>query len=107
MTSRVLVVDDEEASRFSIRKALEAAGYTVEAAADSNEALRLQESFDPDVIVTDINMPGTDGIEFIRELRSKPAPPPVIVVTAYHTYDMAVQSLRHGGWTISPSPSTS
>ena len=96
MTSRVLVVDDEEASRFSIQRALETAGYTVEAAADSNEALRLQESFDPDVIVTDINMPGTDGIEFIRELRSKPVPPPVIVVTAYHTYDMAIQSLRHG-----------
>src|SRR5437867_3775705 len=96
MTSRVLVVDDEEAYRFSICKALEAGGYTVEATADSNEALRLQESFDPDVIVTDINMPGTDGIEFIRELRSKPVPPPVIVVTAYHTYDMAIQSLRHG-----------
>src|SRR5438093_1791938 len=96
MTSRVLVVDDEEASRFSIQRALETAGYTVKAAADSNEALSLQESFDPDVIVTDINMPGTDGIEFIRELRSKPVPPPVIVVTAYHTYDMAIQSLRHG-----------
>ncbi len=96
MTSRILVVDDEEAARLSISKALEAAGYTVEAAANALDALRLQESFDPDVIVTDINMPEMDGIEFIREIRRKPTAPPVIVVTAYHTYDMAVQSLRHG-----------
>jgi len=93
---RVLVVDDEEAARYSIGKALEAAGYAVEVASTAGEALKIQESFNPDVILTDISMPEMNGIQFIQQLRARPLPPPVIVVTASHTYDIAVQSLRQG-----------
>ena len=74
---RVLVVDDEEAARYSIGKALEAAGYAVEVASTAGEALKIQESFNPDVILTDISMPEMNGIQFIQQLRARPLPPPV------------------------------
>ena len=96
MAPRVLVVDDEEASRYSMQKALESVGYEVAIACDGVQALELQGTFNPDVVVTDVNMPEMDGITFLQKLQSMPSPPPVIVVTAYNTTAMAVRSLRKG-----------
>ena len=96
MAPRVLVVDDEEASRYSMQKALETAGYEVAVACDGLQALELHGTFNPDVVVTDVNMPEMDGITFLQKLQSMPSPPPVIVVTAYNTTAMAVRSLKKG-----------
>ena len=96
MVHRVLIVDDDEASRQTVREALKDLGYEVALAANGREALETQQSFDPDVIVSDLNMPEMDGMSFLRELKSRPGSPPVIIVTGHSTHDLAVQSLRDG-----------
>ena len=67
----ILVIDDEHDTRESLRIILEAAGYRVRTARDGSEGLRLQEAEPADAIVTDIFMPVTDGLETIREVRSR------------------------------------
>jgi two-component system KDP operon response regulator KdpE len=67
---RVLVVDDEEQIRRAVGRALAARDYTVEMAADGEEALAVARTFDPDLIVLDLNMPRRDGLSFTREIRT-------------------------------------
>jgi CheY-like chemotaxis protein len=67
----ILVVDDERDTRESLRIILEAAGYRVRTARDGSEGLRLQQSDPADAVITDIFMPVADGLETIREIRSR------------------------------------
>ncbi len=78
--SRILVVDDEAAIRKVVRDALEKAGYTVETAIDGDEASRLLEDGEFDLVVTDLNMPNLDGLELVRHMRRKTLVP-VLVLT--------------------------
>ena len=96
MAYRILIVDDDEAARQTVRDALNGIGYEVALAANGRDALEIQPSFNPDVIVSDVNMPEMDGITFLRELKNRPESPPVIMITAHSTHDLAVQSLREG-----------
>ena len=96
MAYRILIVDDDEAARQTVREALNGMGYEVALAANGRDALEIQPSFNPDVIVSDVNMPEMDGITFLRELKNRPESPPVIMITAHSTHDLAVQSLREG-----------
>jgi PAS domain S-box-containing protein len=104
MAPRILIVDDEEAARHSIRRALEAAGYEVTPASSAREALAVQASFEPVVVLTDINMPDMDGISLLHEIRAVPNPPPVIVITAYSDQALAVRSLREGAFDYLTKP---
>jgi two-component system, OmpR family, KDP operon response regulator KdpE len=67
---RVLVVDDEEQIRLAVGRALKAREYVVELVADGREALTAARTFDPDLVVLDLNLPGLDGLTVTRELRS-------------------------------------
>jgi two-component system KDP operon response regulator KdpE len=67
---RILVVDDEEQIRRAVGRALTARGYAVELAADGEQALAAASTFDPDLVVLDLNMPVKDGLAACRELRS-------------------------------------
>jgi DNA-binding response OmpR family regulator len=80
-TPRVLVVDDEEQIRTIIRRYLEADGYAVSEATDGETGLRLARELDPDLVILDVMMPGIDGIETLRRLRSE-SDVYVIMVTA-------------------------
>lgn len=72
--ARVLVVDDQPQFRSATARLLEREGYDTLEAADGAEALRLVAAQPPDLVITDLFMPGTDGLEFIRGLaRSRPA----------------------------------
>ena len=77
----ILVIDDEHDTRESLRIILEAAGYGVRAARDGSEGLRLQESNPADAVITDIFMPVTDGLETIREIRSRSPRTKIIAVS--------------------------
>ena len=66
---RVLVVDDEESLRLVVRSFLKRDGYEVELAASGEEALKLIETFGPDVILTDVRMPKMTGYEVCRALK--------------------------------------
>lgn len=67
----ILIVDDEKAIRGLISEILTTAGYAIKEAKDGKEALDVLKQFDIDLIITDIVMPDMEGIEFIREVRSK------------------------------------
>jgi putative nucleotidyltransferase with HDIG domain len=92
--SRILVVDDEEALRKVLRLGLMQDGYDVREAAGGQEALDLMARWAPDVIVSDLLMPGVDGIELLR--RSKEADDTIgfVVLTGVGTTKQAVQALR-------------
>src|SRR6202000_3507430 len=79
MAERVLGVDDEAQLTRVLRTALSAQGYDVRAANDPEEALRLFEEWSPDLIVTDLMMPGMSGIDLCRRVRSKSATPIIVL----------------------------
>ena len=88
---RVLIVDDEATQRNGLAAMVSAWGMTPSTAADGQEALdKLAESA-ADVVVTDLNMPGMDGFEFLRRMRAEGEMPPTIVVTAYGSVETAVK----------------
>jgi two-component system response regulator MprA len=80
---KILVVDDERAVRESLRRALELEGYDVGLAADGSEALeKLDAEAQPDAVILDVLMPGTDGLEVSRTLRRSGNRVPVLMLTA-------------------------
>jgi two-component system response regulator MprA len=80
---KILVVDDERAVRESLRRALELEGYDVGLASDGSEALeKLEGDAQPDAIILDVLMPGTDGLEVSRTLRRSGSRVPVLMLTA-------------------------
>lgn len=87
----VLVVDDRAASREIARATLDHGGYQVIEASDGHQALRLAKSIHPDLVLTDLLMPGMDGYEFVRELRSHrgTARIPVLFYSANYREDEA------------------
>jgi two-component system response regulator MprA len=94
---RVLVVDDERAVRDSLRRALELEGYEVELAADGAEALyRLESNGQPDAVILDVLMPGVDGLEVSRRLRSKGNAVPILMLTARTEVESRVAGLDAG-----------
>jgi PAS domain S-box-containing protein len=95
---RVLVVDDNVDAAHSIAKILELFGHKVQCAHDGPGALEVAESFAPEVIILDIGLPGMDGYEVARRLRSKESfrRTPLIAVTGYGQSDDRERSVRAG-----------
>ncbi|HEX2521603.1 MAG TPA: response regulator, partial [Terriglobia bacterium] len=102
--ARVLVIDDEEAARFGIRKALEKEQYLVELAANGQEALDKIREFSPHVVISDINMPQMDGITLLKEMGRLAVPAPVILITAHGSESVAAQGLRAGAYDYLAKP---
>ncbi|MEP6909389.1 MAG: response regulator transcription factor [Actinomycetota bacterium] len=94
---KILVVDDERAVRESLRRALELEGYEIELAADGNEALyRLESTDEPDAMILDVLMPGIDGLEVCRRVRSTGSKLPVLMLTARTQVEDRVAGLDAG-----------
>jgi excisionase family DNA binding protein len=92
----VLVVDDDHAVRELLSRALTAAGYLVDVAVDGASALvRLGEKA-YDLMITDLKMPGQDGLSVIREARRTLPALPVIVITGYSTEATAIEAINLG-----------
>ncbi len=96
MTASILVVDDEPAIQDILTWALSAEGYRVASAGSGEEALTRVEGEDFDVIVTDIVMPGLDGLEVLERSRVLSPRAAVIVMTAYAALETAIAALRRG-----------
>ena len=93
---RILVVDDEVNARTALAELLRDEGYTVETAADGFKALPKLEEFAPDLVVTDLRMPGMDGLALLKKTHERDPDCAVIVVTAYGAIDTAVTAMREG-----------
>jgi two-component system, NtrC family, sensor kinase len=101
---RILVIDDEEAARYGIGKALEREGYQVEMAPNGKEALQKIQIFVPQTIISDINMPEMDGLSLLRVLSQQGLRIPVILVTAYGSESLAIEALRAGAYDYLTKP---
>ena len=92
----VVVADDEESARISLGQILREDGYHVLLASDGEEALRLVAAEQPDVLLTDLRMPGMDGHELLSRVRQGYPEVAVVIMTAHGTIRSAVQALREG-----------
>jgi DNA-binding NtrC family response regulator len=93
---RILVVDDEINARNALMELLTEDGYTVESAADGFKALGKAADFAPDLVLTDLKMPGMDGLQLLAKLREGGGDVPVIVMTAFGEVETAVRAMRDG-----------
>ncbi len=100
----ILLVDDEPTLRLSMGDALEDAGHRVTRAADGRVALEIVRARVFDVVVTDIRMPGLDGLSLFREVRESSPDTSVILMTAYGAVDDAVGALREGAYDYLTKP---
>jgi DNA-binding NtrC family response regulator len=94
--ARILIVDDDEALREGIAETLGDLGHEPVQAADGETALARLARGGIDAVLLDLRMPGIDGIEVLRRLRSLPAPPPVAVLTAVPTASNTIEAMRLG-----------
>lgn len=94
--AHILVVDDEGPNRYSISKNLQKVGYTVTEAGSGAEALEQLGRFEFEVVLTDIKMPGMDGVELLRHIRAESPDAVVILMTGYASLPSAVEALRLG-----------
>ena len=103
---RLLLVEDVDDLRRLFARVLARAGFEVRQAADGREALALLAGFTPDVVVTDLMMPGMDGLELIRRIRALPdlAEVPVVAMTAAATLEAERAALRAGASGLLPKP---
>ncbi|GMV17660.1 MAG: sigma-54-dependent Fis family transcriptional regulator [Polyangiaceae bacterium] len=93
---RILVVDDEPNARTALAEILKEEGYQVETAADGFKGLARAEEFSPDLVLSDLKMPGMDGVELLRKLRQHAAELPVVLMTAFGAVETAVSAMREG-----------
>jgi DNA-binding NtrC family response regulator len=101
---RILVVDDEGAQREILRTILTAEGYGVETAASAAEALGKNARTRFDLVLTDLRMPGADGLSLVGQLTREDPPTLVILMTAYGSMDSAQQALEQGAFDYLTKP---
>jgi len=92
-----MIVDDEEAARYGMRRALSTFGYNITEAGSAEAARALLKQNEPDLLLLDVNLPGLSGLDFLRELKSANGNAPlVIIVTAHGSERMAVEAVKAG-----------
>ena len=104
--AKILVVDDEEIVLKSCRKILEGGGHEVFTALSGQEAFDLLKSEPFDIVITDIKMPGVDGMEVLEKVKKEYPDILVIIITGYSTVQSAVQAMKLGAFDYIPKPFT-
>jgi two-component system NtrC family response regulator len=100
----ILLIDDDDSLRRVMEFSLTEAGHKVETAASGEEGLRLFEKSSFDAVITDITMPGLNGMEVLARVRARDADLPVIMITAYGTIENAVQAMKEGAFDYITKP---
>lgn len=100
----VWVVDDDSSIRWVMEKTLSSANIKCETFADAESVLMALERETPDVLVSDIRMPGIDGIELLKQVHERSPELPVIIMTAHSDLDAAVNAYQKGAFEYLPKP---
>jgi len=103
-TYRILLVDDESGIRQSLSTYLEHHGFDVETAEDAMSALELFRRQRPDMVLTDISMPGASGLDLLQQIKEKDPSVEVIMITAYLDISFAIQAMRRGAFDFFTKP---
>ena len=103
--ARILVVDDEENIRKSLKMILEYEGYEFFQASDGDEALEmLDQTLGLDLVLLDIRLPGRDGLEILSEIKRRPLSPEVIMISGHGTIQTAVEATKRGAFEFLEKP---
>jgi two-component system nitrogen regulation response regulator NtrX len=103
--AKILVVDDEENIRKSLRMILEYEGYQLLEAADGDEAISvMDETVDVDLVLLDVKLPGRDGLEVLSEIRRRSFAPEVIMISGHGTIQTAVEATKLGAFEFLEKP---
>jgi DNA-binding NtrC family response regulator len=104
MSRKILIADDEASSREGLAALLEGWGYAVEQAADGAQALDRACASQPSVVITDLVMPGMDGLELLRALQADVPFATVILLTGQGSIDVAVAAMKEGAYDFLTKP---
>jgi len=104
MAERLLVVDDEPSMREFLEIMLSQEGYQVRTASTGEEGVKAYRAEEPDLVLTDVKMPGMSGLDLIREIHSLDPAAPIIAITAYASADDAVRAVREGAYDYLSKP---
>ena len=96
MSARVLVVDDDEPLLRAHARALTRNGYQVETATDGDAAMRALQQASFNVILSDIDMPGMNGIQLLERARTYDLDVPVVLITGNPSVETAIKAMEHG-----------
>ncbi|MFQ6757151.1 MAG: sigma-54-dependent Fis family transcriptional regulator [Deltaproteobacteria bacterium] len=97
-THTILIVDDEQNMRVALFEALSRNGHDVAVAENGQMALEMIAKHPPDLVVTDIKMPGMDGLELLRQVKALRPELPVVIMTGFATVDTAVEAMKQGAF---------
>jgi len=93
---KILVVDDDKQMRLDLSEILTMEGYDVDSAGSGEEALELVKRNDYDIVISDLKMPGMNGMELLAHIKKLKPETRVIMITAYATIESAVEAMRRG-----------
>ncbi|MFQ5560270.1 MAG: sigma-54-dependent transcriptional regulator [Nitrospinota bacterium] len=96
MNQGILIVDDEQEMRLALSEALTSFGFSVQTAENGLQGLQIIKNSQISLVITDVRMPGMDGVEMLREIRRGDCDIPVIVITAYGAVENAVEAMKFG-----------
>src|SRR5512134_1617962 len=96
MSGTILVVEDQQSARESLAELLRGEGFEVHEAADGNAGIAVVDQLDLDLILTDLMMPGADGLAVLRHVREISPQTMVILMTAHASVETAVEAMRLG-----------
>jgi len=102
--TKILVVDDEPAMREVLDMRLQEWGFDVELASDGLEAEEVVQSYEPDIVISDVIMPGVSGLELLRLLKADDSDRPVILITAQGSINDAVEAMKYGAMDFITKP---
>jgi DNA-binding NtrC family response regulator len=100
----ILVVDDEETIRFCLQEALEVEGYKVHTEDNGENSLRFIKKMIPDLVILDLKMPGMNGLDLLREIKSYDQNILVILLTGHASVDSAVNAMKAGAFDYLEKP---
>ncbi len=104
MTAKVWIVDDDSSIRWVLERTLGSEGFECESFADGEALLSSLEMRSPDVILSDIRMPGIDGLSLLEQIHRRQADLPIIIMTAHSDLDSAVNAYQRGAFEYLPKP---
>jgi two-component system NtrC family response regulator len=104
LKAKILVIDDDASLRRVLEYNLQEEGYEVQAAASGEEGLFLLGQFQPSLVITDMKMPGMDGLMVLKAIKERSPDTLVIIITAFGTVDAAVEAMKLGAYDYITKP---
>lgn len=101
---KILIVDDEQSVRYSFKKLFNTSSFRIAEASNAEEAINAFNLNKPDLVILDIEMPGKDGIQVLKEMKEISPETPVIIITAYGTGDRVIKAMKYGAFEYIEKP---